>query len=178
MQKIFCVFLLSHPARGAWIEITIFQSISVNVVSSRTPQGVRGLKSNTEPRPTRQSPKSHPARGAWIEIFQRSRHCAPFESHPARGAWIEIAKRRTRRHTCRRSHPARGAWIEISHLITSFLRLLSHPARGAWIEILLSCAVRDAFPLSHPARGAWIEIHRYREQGRIHFVAPRKGCVD
>ena len=36
-------FYLSHPARGAWIEISIADGfIAVN--DSRTPQGVRGLK--------------------------------------------------------------------------------------------------------------------------------------
>ena len=34
---------VSHPARGAWIEINSFFS-SVTGTSRRTPQGVRGLK--------------------------------------------------------------------------------------------------------------------------------------
>ena len=33
----------SHPARGAWIEITNYLMI-IQVNSGRTPQGVRGLK--------------------------------------------------------------------------------------------------------------------------------------
>ena len=56
----------SHPARGAWIEIS------------------RAALS-------RRINESHPARGAWIEIVwateaQKWDHL----SHPARGAWIEI----------------------------------------------------------------------------------------
>ena len=43
MQKIFCVFLLSHPARGAWIEIPVGGKGGI-IKYRRTPQGVRGLK--------------------------------------------------------------------------------------------------------------------------------------
>ena len=57
---------MSHPARGAWIEI------------SRPPMPRYG-------RP------SHPARGAWIEICSAPGQSQPdTASHPARGAWIEI----------------------------------------------------------------------------------------
>ena len=35
---------VSHPARGAWIEIAV--TITKNAELCRTPQGVRGLKSN------------------------------------------------------------------------------------------------------------------------------------
>ena len=56
---------VSHPARGAWIEI--------------------GRKWTLDRRMT-----SHPARGAWIEIAMYA-PCTPApRSHPARGAWIEI----------------------------------------------------------------------------------------
>ena len=57
---------LSHPARGAWIEM----SANSGVPAATT---------------------SHPARGAWIEICSVS-SCpfSRFSSHPARGAWIEI----------------------------------------------------------------------------------------
>ena len=34
----------SHPARGAWIEISLWTLVS-GVLGGRTPQGVRGLKS-------------------------------------------------------------------------------------------------------------------------------------
>ena len=58
---------VSHPARGAWIEIS-------RVMVLLPP------------------PLSHPARGAWIEIpAGGARACMPSQSHPARGAWIEIA---------------------------------------------------------------------------------------
>ena len=56
----------SHPSRGAWIEITVPRSASSS--TSRTPRGVRGLKSFTVgliwP-----IAWSHPSRGAWIEIW-------------------------------------------------------------------------------------------------------------
>ena len=59
------VRVLSHPSRGAWIEIT-------------------GTHSRW-----RHSP-SHPSRGAWIEIPEVSGPIALAWSHPSRGAWIEI----------------------------------------------------------------------------------------
>ena len=58
---------VSHPARGAWIEISGASGIGIQWVS-RTPQGVRGLKFHVHA--ARGVGKmSHPARGAWIEIF-------------------------------------------------------------------------------------------------------------
>ena len=59
---------MSHPARGAWIEIY-------------------NVQANKE-----LAAKSHPARGAWIEIksYTVSKKCSV--SHPARGAWIEIRR--------------------------------------------------------------------------------------
>ena len=80
---------VSHPSRGAWIEITISGGsvarrgrtphgvrglkcgggCPLGCLPCRTPHGVRGLKyagmwvSDTDPR-------SHPSRGAWIEIFR------------------------------------------------------------------------------------------------------------
>ena len=102
---------LSHPARGAWIEILRLR--------------------NT---PTKST--SHPARGAWIEMDgTTSTVTLSSPSHPARGAWIEIARHRSGRGR-RRSHPARGAWIEINFRSPQTAPPWSHPARGAWIEII------------------------------------------
>ena len=57
--------LLSHPVRGAWIEIfLIFCRILGN--------------------------PSHPVRGAWIEILIAAVSSFSAASHPVRGAWIEI----------------------------------------------------------------------------------------
>ena len=58
--------MVSHPARGAWIEIYYVRR--------------EGLL----------SPESHPARGAWIEITFFCDVLKIAASHPARGAWIEI----------------------------------------------------------------------------------------
>ena len=58
--------VLSHPVRGAWIEIP--------------PLFLRDL-----------ALKSHPVRGAWIEIAQsKADILLRLASHPVRGAWIEI----------------------------------------------------------------------------------------
>ena len=65
-QNVLTTFDLSHPARGAWIEI-------LKAGKAYPPLG-----------------GSHPARGAWIEIRSASIAANSARSHPARGAWIEI----------------------------------------------------------------------------------------
>ena len=63
--------------------------LDTQLIASRTPQGVRGLKC-TGAGAGADLIESHPARGAWIEI-PRNQFFVPFQwSHPARGAWIEI----------------------------------------------------------------------------------------
>ena len=58
--------LLSHPVRGAWIEIDV---------------GTDDADSSS----------SHPVRGAWIEMrCFLSQINLIGESHPVRGAWIEM----------------------------------------------------------------------------------------
>ena len=58
---------LSHPSRGAWIEICRAGSVR-GWWSRRTPHGVRGLKYRPRGSPMTGPPRSHPSRGAWIEI--------------------------------------------------------------------------------------------------------------
>ena len=58
--------LLSHPARGAWIEISRVM-VLLPPPFGRTPQGVRGLKCS-KCGGMLPHKGSHPARGAWIEI--------------------------------------------------------------------------------------------------------------
>ena len=80
--------MMSHPSRGAWIEISSSPGLKVTLLS-RTPHGVRGLKSQRH-KANVQTAWSHPSRGAWIEINRRN-FCLRFPaSHPSRGAWIEI----------------------------------------------------------------------------------------
>ena len=57
---------VSHPSRGAWIEIPA-KEVEI-------PQLVQ----------------SHPSRGAWIEIVDICDTQYLGLSHPSRGAWIEI----------------------------------------------------------------------------------------
>ena len=80
--------LLSHPVRGAWIEIINMGSCD-NVSSGRTPSGVRGLKCRYFLTVSANS-LSHPVRGAWIEIRRSFTLWYLYMSHPVRGAWIEI----------------------------------------------------------------------------------------
>ena len=57
---------MSHPSRGAWIEITPM-GLPKSAICGRTPHGVRGLKYPVpDGRPALD--RSHPSRGAWIEI--------------------------------------------------------------------------------------------------------------
>ena len=60
---------MSHPVRGAWIEI---------------PFNIFMIKKKAE---------SHPVRGAWIEIFGSVTRARRKMSHPVRGAWIEMRMR-------------------------------------------------------------------------------------
>ena len=58
--------MMSHPSRGAWIEI--YNELKVlNREEGRTPRGVRGLKLKPSSQVDGQL-MSHPSRGAWIEI--------------------------------------------------------------------------------------------------------------
>ena len=58
---------MSHPSRGAWIEIPAGDLARL---------GFR---------------RSHPSRGAWIEIFRGlHNNLDSIKSHPSRGAWIEM----------------------------------------------------------------------------------------
>ena len=59
--------MVSHPSRGAWIEIEPSSSGGPSS-SSRTPRGVRGLKLGTSVEYLLTG-ESHPSRGAWIEIL-------------------------------------------------------------------------------------------------------------
>ena len=96
---------LSHPARGAWIEM----------------RDAGGITS---------ADWSHPARGAWIEI-NTPRGAAPHtESHPARGAWIEICYCKQITTGLSLSHPARGAWIEIQQEVADYLGITVAPRKG------------------------------------------------
>ncbi len=79
---------MSHPPRGAWIEIRSRRGEKIKT-RSRTPHGVRGLKFLQGLLHTLLQ-RSHPPRGAWIEISMALRRDATIWSHPPRGAWIEI----------------------------------------------------------------------------------------
>ena len=62
---------MSHPVRGAWIEILMESN------------ELRALE-------------SHPVRGAWIEISNEATWLnLSISSHPVRGAWIEIVMNMT-----------------------------------------------------------------------------------
>ena len=79
----------SHPARGAWIEIS-GPLLNFHLASGRTPRGVRGLKflPTVLPHPSsRRTPRG--ARGLKYKVKVSYVHKIPL--HPTRGAWIEIA---------------------------------------------------------------------------------------
>ena len=168
---------MSHPARGAWIEIIILRACSSSG-KCRTPQGVRGLKFRY-PLGNFGGYESHPARGAWIEIYVNPyKLIFVFGSHPARGAWIEMPD-----VVCKDlglpSHPARGAWIEMSYTPLHYKIIRqSHPARGAWIEIT-SVARGEYDTTGRTPQGVrGLKFCRRAADPQSAAVAPRKGCVD
>ena len=57
---------MSHPTRGAWIEIDTLEAYRLEF-AGRTLPGVRGLKLILAHQHSL-TIKSHPTRGAWIEI--------------------------------------------------------------------------------------------------------------
>ena len=82
----------SHPARGAWIEISATDAAALATLS-RTPQGVRGLKylyADAVNRFCGRTPQG--VRGLKYRRADHGRGRSA--SHPARGAWIEIRARR------------------------------------------------------------------------------------
>ena len=81
--------IVSHPSRGAWIEIGY--PIINNLWAI----------------------KSHPSRGAWIEIHRASESGKPSEGRTPRGVRGLKLAGNTLESTSNRSHPSRGAWIEI-----------------------------------------------------------------
>ena len=166
----------SHPAWGAWIEICKSDVFDFGG-SSRTPHGVRGLKSARRVG-SRSRNLSHPAWGAWIEIV----HLWPVAGismmwHPAWGAWIEIVSAEWSAF-CIRSHPAWGAWIEIVLNPPKWIRCsrrTPHGVRG--LKSSRRRATRRECR-SHPAWGAWIEIEAACRAMASAAVAPPTGCVD
>ena len=190
---------MSHPTRGAWIEITLHPIVT-------------------------QYEESHPTRGAWIEI-RWCRAAVPMPwSHPTRGAWIEIPPLRLVLRWRDKSHPTRGAWIEMvadavggrpqgcrtphgvrglkcfstaialygdygrtPHGVrglksTGLLPMIRysagrtpHGVRGLKYPVLPHCT-RARW--SHPTRGAWIEMARASSTASPACVAPHTGCVD
>jgi len=85
-QKQYQKSILSHPARGVWIETSYY--FSLNTCLSRTPLGVCGLK-RLQNWQRQGYLLSHPARGVWIETLLEEIRTYLSESHPARGVWIE-----------------------------------------------------------------------------------------
>ena len=88
-KGILCVYLLSLPVRGAWIEIGIRK---IDMKGAGTSLPVRGAWIEIEYSSV--MPKvyvvSLPVRGAWIEIFKQFKIVSFISSLPVRGAWIEI----------------------------------------------------------------------------------------
>ena len=163
---------LSHPSRGAWIEIT--RRTGSPLPSSRTPHGVRGLKYNVL-RLSAIDSMSHPSRGAWIEILipTYARSSAGRTPHGVRGLKYSCHR------SCRlspRVAPLTGC-VDLS-LAVAGLRSApsSHPSRGAWIEIA-GTVMQNVLPrrTPHGVRGLKFEnVKRVFEW----FVAPLTGCVD
>ena len=167
----------SHPVRGAWIEIAIFYPPLCRRFG-RTPSGVRGLKFcmklRVEVLVKRRTPSG--VRGLKFSICIYSAVFAP--SHPVRGAWIEMINETRMGVVEMTSHPVRGAWIEIRGLTLLTLTARSRTPSGVRG---LKWAINERYARharSHPVRGAWIEMVVGAFILTVLVVAPRQGCVD
>ena len=83
MDSLNLAMSMSHPARGAWIEMEMLCK-ELDDIAGRTPQGVRGLKSSKYCVSCVMK-LSHPARGAWIEIFRERVTAKDIEVAPRKG---------------------------------------------------------------------------------------------
>ena len=131
---------MSHPARGAWIEI-VYRPIRRSITLSRTPQGVRGLKSKYfkyfDSFAARRTPQG--VRGLkfaisviFIKTFSRT-------PQGVRGLkyWVGAGDARTLGRT-----PQGVRGLKLVNMISLIILVLSHPARGAWIEIMQAALER------------------------------------
>ena len=146
--------LLSHPTRGAWIEIDTEWQMKESC-PSRTPHGVRGLK---------------------LDCGEQDQEAPPSRTpHGVRG--LKLFHGRLRHPIHRRTpHGVRG--LKFLPPRPKLFDPGSHPTRGAWIEISPCVLVRWWTTPSHPTRGAWIEIPLGPCGPAGPWVAPHTGCVD
>ena len=144
---------LSHPSRGAWIEIALWQ-LGPYVRRRRTPHGVRGLKSCLRyVVPPRFCRTPHGVRGLKCGVCGHVRSRYRRTPHGVRGLKYRLRGADGRK---RGSHPSRGAWIEI-------------PRNGR-----ITCNGRGRTP--HGVRG--LKCLRVRRDQVGGDVAPLTGCVD
>ena len=81
---------MSHPTRGAWIEIELVSWTTIDP-EGRTPPGVRGLKSSVISEDITDTSRTPPGvRG--LKFTSISLYFRNTLSHPTRGAWIEIRR--------------------------------------------------------------------------------------
>ena len=146
----------------------------------RTPQGVRGLKSD-DPHAAPPAHGSHPARGAWIEIGWKLPAQQGTSSHPARGAWIEIfwLASRCLSYVRRTPQGVRGLKYILQRTLPDRISRTPQGVRGlkslgcGWAYYIPRRTPQGVRGLkspperrrprgrrSHPARGAWIEMSR------------------
>ena len=143
----------SHPARGAWIEISSRRRW-FSCCCSRTPQGVRGLKF------------------PWPRFWGSGRSRTP---QGVRGLKWPIVEHTVGRAAGRTPQGVRGLKSSTCTWSLPLFRRTPQGVRG--LKWCCDCAEIAAL-MSHPARGAWIEIQGGGICLKWCFVAPRKGCVD
>ena len=114
----------------------------VSALSSRTPHGVRGLKSIASPTIITVSSRTpHGVRG--LKLALDLADIQVVASHPSRGAWIEIpdGEASAWRTAGRTPHGVRG--LKCSHPGARPSGVPpSHPSRGAWIEMRPTAAAQ------------------------------------
>ena len=171
---------MSLSSRRAWIEMPKREQ-KLNLMSSRSPHGERGLKSERWLKGTRKLRRSpHGERGlkyeiiesgamvqdaslssrrAWIEIFVVLEHMNMFHIVALLTEsvdWNHIYTLSTLKRLCRSPHGERGLKYRLHRNLHQSNQSLS--SRRAWIEIEWSDEVIYTVLPSLSSRRAWIEI--------------------
>ena len=148
------MFLLSLPARGAWIEILFSLAFSpLSLVAPREGSVDRNFQ-----------------RG--IPSFCQL-HVAPREGSVDRNVFIRFIS------DWSRVAPREGSVDRNKEALTMAKEKIEVAPREGSVDRNQKCtALHDLYCTSLPARGAWIEIAWGRPSPRPSTVAPREGSVD
>ena len=149
---------MSLSSRRAWIEMPKREQ-KLNLMSSRSPHGERGLKYEIIESGAMVQDASLSSRRAWIEIFVVLEHMNMFHIVALLTEsvdWNHIYTLSTLKRLCRSPHGERGLKYRLHRNLHQSNQSLS--SRRAWIEIEWSDEVIYTVLPSLSSRRAWIEI--------------------